>query len=311
MISIKKYTHEMVEEWDGFVRVSRMPMFMFERGFMDYHSDRFEDFSLMFFRDDELIAVLPASRHGVELRSHGGLTYGGFIYGEKMKQHTMLECFDCLKLFCKGNGVESVLYKCIPHIYCRYPAEESAYALFLNNAKLEKIEPATVVNLKCPYKMPKGRKAQISRAIREGVVVCETEDFESFLKLENEVLLCRHGVKAVHTSAEMRLLHQRFPGSVRCVVAFIGGDLIAGSVLFVYGNVVHTQYLAANDKAREIGALDLVVSRIIEKYRLSHDFLDFGISSENCGRMLNEGLISQKEGFGGRTNVYETWRIMS
>ena len=308
MIEVRRYIPAEAERWDGFVRGSRMPRFMFERGFMDYHQDRFEDFSLMFFRDDELIAVLPASRHGVELRSHGGLTYGGMIYGEKMKQHTMLECFDALKFFCKTSGVESILYKNIPHIYHSQPAEEDLYALYKNGAELLKIEPATVVHLKHPYKMPKGRKAQIARAKREGVIVQCLNDFARFIELENKVLISRHGVRAVHTSAEIEKLHLQFPENIRCIGAFYDGNLVAGTLLFVYDKVIHTQYLAANDIAREIGALDLIILKIMDECRNTHEFLDFGISSENGGRILNEGLIAQKEGFGGRTIAYQTWR---
>ena len=86
MISIASYTADQVKTWDDFVNRSKMPMFMFNRGFMDYHADRFQDASLMFYRDDELLAVLPASRHGDEIRSHGGLTYGGMISGEKIPE---------------------------------------------------------------------------------------------------------------------------------------------------------------------------------------------------------------------------------
>lgn len=308
MISIASYTADQVKTWDDFVNRSKMPMFMFNRGFMDYHADRFQDASLMFYRDDELLAVLPASRHGDEIRSHGGLTYGGMISGEKMKQHTMLECVDAMRDFYRATGVSSVLYKSIPHIYHRQPAEEDAYALFRNGATLVKVEPSTVVNLAEPLKMPKGRKAQISRARREGVEVRETDDFEAFIALENEALK-RHDVTAVHTASELRLLTSRFPNNIKCICGFLSGKLIAGTVLFVYDHVVHTQYLCADEHAREIGALDLVVSGCIAQYRMTHRWLDFGISSEDGGAWLNEGLIAQKEGFGGRTGVYETWGI--
>ena len=36
---------------------------------------------------------------------------------------------------------------------------------------------------------------------------------------------------------------------------------------------------------------------------------DFGISTEQGGRYLNEGLIFQKEGFGARTVVYDTYEL--
>lgn len=309
MISVRQYEAADRAAWDAFVNESKSPMFMFNRGFMEYHADCFEDMSLMFFKDDKLIAVMPASRHGTELRSHGGLTYGGIISGARMRQVTMLECFAALKDFCREHRVESVLYKAIPHFYHIQPAEEDLYALFQNNATLEKIEPAVVVNLESPLKMPKGRKAQISRARREGVEVRETDDFDAFIALENATLMEHHGVTAVHTADELRLLKGRFPENIRCLGGFHNGQLIAGSLLFVYPTVVHTQYLCANAEAREIGGLDLVISEVMTYYRATHKWLDFGISTEHAGRVLNEGLIEQKEGFGGRVVAYTTWRL--
>lgn len=82
--------------------------------------------------------------------------------------------------------------------------------------------------------------------------------------------------------------------------------MIAGTLLFAYGSVVHTQYMFASERGREIGALDLVISQVISDFAATHVWLDFGISSEDGGRFLNEGLIAQKEGFGGRTLAYVT-----
>ncbi len=309
MISVRQYEAADGAAWDSFVNESKAPMFMFNRGFMEYHADRFEDMSLMFFKDDKLIAVMPASRHGNELHSHGGLTYGGIISGARMRQVTMLECFAALKDFCLEHRIETVIYKAIPHFYHFQPAEEDLYALFRNSAFLAKVEPAVVVDLENPLKMPKGRKAQVSRARREGVEVRETDDLDAFIALENATLMEHHGVTAVHTADELRLLKGRFPENIRCWGGFRNGQLIAGALLFVYPTVVHTQYLCANDEAREIGGLDLVISEVMAHYRETHKWLDFGISTEYWGRVLNEGLIEQKEGFGGRVIAYTTWKI--
>jgi len=312
MITVKRYSEAEKNLWNRFNAAAKNPLFMFDRGFMDYHKDRFQDHSLLFYDDEELIAILPISEKENTLTSHGGLTYGGFIVGNKMKQHTMNECFARLLQYAGEKGMERIVYKTIPHIYHEQPAEEDRYALFLNNASVLKVEASTVVNLKQPLKMPKGRKAQISRAKREGVVVQELhapEDFDRFIALENEVLSQRHETKAVHTGTELALLHNRFPEQLRLFGALKDGKMIAGSVVFVYGQVVHTQYMAADDMARQIGALDLTVSTILDKYRNEKQWLDFGISTEDAGRTLNEGLIAQKEGFGGRTSVYWTWEI--
>ena len=260
MITVMRYTEAEEALWNQFNSASKNPLFMFDRGFMDYHKDRFQDHSLLFYEDGELIAILPFSQKEKTLTSHGGLTYGGFITGSKMKQHTMNDCFAQLFEYARENGIEKIVYKTIPHIYHEQPAEEDRYALFLNHASILKIEASTVVNLKQPLKMPKGRKAQISRAKREGVIVQEltaAEDFDRFIALENEVLSQHHETKAVHTGAELALLHSRFPEKIRLFGAIKEGELIAGSVVFVYGQVVHTQYMAAGDMGRQIGALDM------------------------------------------------------
>ncbi|HUR80134.1 MAG TPA: GNAT family N-acetyltransferase, partial [Thermoanaerobaculia bacterium] len=75
-----RFTPDDAPAWNEFVRASRNGTFLFDRGYMDYHADRFEDRSLLFFDSaDRLVAVLPAHRRGTELISHGGLTYGGFV----------------------------------------------------------------------------------------------------------------------------------------------------------------------------------------------------------------------------------------
>ena len=308
-ITVKPYSADNRDLWNGFVKSAKNGLFMFDREFMEYHADRFVDASLMFYGDDELIALLPASRCGDELVSHGGLTYGGFITGDKMKQHHMLDCFDALKSWRRENGIVSINYKTVPYIYHRLPAQEDLYALYRNNASVIKIEPSSVIDFSHPVKLPKGRKAQIARAKREGVIVSETTDFDTFIALENEVLAQRHDTKAVHTGAELTLLHSRFPENIKCVGAFLNGKLIAGTVLFIYDNVVHTQYLAADETAREIGALDLVIASCVEHYKESKRYFDFGISTEDLGRVLNTGLIAQKESFGARTIAYQAWKI--
>ena len=307
---VQKYTDNERELWNNFIKISKNGIFMFDRNFMEYHKDRFTDNSLLFYDDEKLIAIFPASIKDSVLSSHGGLTYGGYITGSDMKQHHMNECFVALKEYGAANGIKEIIYKHIPHIYHKQPAEEDLYSLFYNNAQILKIESSTVVDLKQPLKMQEIRKRQIKKAVKNGVEVKESTDFENFIALENEVLQERHGTKAVHSSEELELLHSRFPENIKLYAAYYQNKMIAGTVLFIYDNAVHTQYLAANDTAREIGALDLTIYNVIEDYKESKTWLDFGISTEYSGHYLNEGLISQKEGFGGRTNVYQTWKII-
>lgn len=307
---IKEYTDEYKKIWNSFIDVAKNSLFMHKRDFMEYHADRFEDNSLMFFDDkDRLLALLPANKKDNILYSHGGLTFGGFITGQNMKQAKMLSCFDLLKMYMNKHKFKSLIYKTIPHIYHSLPAEEDSYALFKNNAKLLKVEPSSTIELTKLLKMPKGRKSQISKAQREEVKVTDSVDFETFIRLENAVLSSRHNTKAVHSAKELEYLYSKFPENIRLVAAMYNGQMIAGTLLFVYKDIVHTQYLASNEKGREIGALDLVISSLIEEYKNEKRYFDFGISTEDGGKFLNEGLISQKEGFGARTVCYNTWEL--
>lgn len=310
MITVRQYNKETdFSLWNEFVSKAKNSLFMHDRNFMDYHSDRFIDNSLIFFDEDEVIALLPANKKNNELFSHGGLTYGGFITDSKMKQYKMLECFELLKNYMTENNFSALTYKTIPYCYFTNPSQEDLYALFKNNAYILKIEPSSCIDFRFPIKLPKGRKAQISRAKREGVLVNLSTDFNTFINLENSVLQEHHNTKAVHTAKELELLHSRFPDKIELYSANYKDEMIAGVLLFIYNNVVHTQYMAANHTAREIGALDYCVSEIMNKYSQTKQFLDFGISSEDNGKLFNEGLASQKEGFGARTISYQTWKL--
>lgn len=312
MITVKRYSDGNIDMWNEFNAKSKNSLFMFNRNYMDYHRDRFEDHSLLFYSDEDLIAIFPACEKDGALLSHGGLTYGGFITNDKMKQHIMNDCFDVLIQYVAERGLTEIVYKTIPHIYHLQPAEEDRYSLFAHGAELITVDASTVINLSEPLKMPKGRKAQISRAKREGVeirVLTDRSDFEAFIDLENAILEERHNTRAVHSAEELKLLYDNFPENIKLYGALKDNNLIAGTVVYVYSQAIHTQYMAANEEARTIGALDLAVATVVEEYRTSKMWADFGISTEHGRVYLNEGLIAQKEGFGGRTNTYDIWKI--
>ncbi|EKA8495043.1 GNAT family N-acetyltransferase, partial [Campylobacter coli] len=297
MIYIKNHTKETQDIWNNFNKDAKNGLFMFDRNYMDYHSDRFMDNSLMFYEDEKLIALLPCNVVENILYSHQGLTFGGFIVDENMKQGKMLECFEVLKEYMKENNFKKLIYKSIPYIYHKIPAQEDLYALFRNKAELFRVDCSTTIDLQNVLKMSDLRKRCIKKAQKNKVEITSSEDFNIFLILLNSVLQKQHGVNAVHSVEELKLLYSRFPQNIKLFVAKFNGEIIAATLVFIYENLVHTQYLAANEKAREIGALDLLIKTLMDEFAKSKKYFDFGISTENGGEFLNHGLISQKEGF--------------
>jgi hypothetical protein len=302
-VRVERYNADREAEWNDFVRQSKNGTFLFDRRYMDYHRDRFVDFSLLVHDDrGRLIALLPASRHETALVSHGGLSYGGFVTGSKMTTKRMLDVFDTFIGHIRKEGVDRIVYKCVPHIYHSLPAEEDAYALFVHDAQLVRRDIASAIDTRRRPLAPRRgvRQRWLQRARKAGLQVEQADSFERFWPVLERNLDERHATKPVHTLAEITLLAGRFPENILLFTCVRDDELLAGTVVYVSPNVCHVQYNGASADGRRVGALDLVLAEVIERFSSTHRWIDFGISTERDGRYLNEGLVAYKEGFGAR-----------
>ena len=160
MIRIIQYHSVFHREWDEFVASCVNATFMHQRPYMDYHSNRFSDCSLMAYDEGKLLAVLPANRKLSTLYSHQGLTYGGWLYRQKHFDGTvMMQIMESAMAWMKAHNVRTWYYKPVPHIYHRYPAEEDLYALFRVGATLCESNLSTSVLLSNPLAFDRGNKS--------------------------------------------------------------------------------------------------------------------------------------------------------
>ena len=311
MIIARPYTIENAVLWNSFIDTSKNGTFMLKRGYMEYHSDRFRDCSVLFWEGDTLVAVMPASLHGNELRSHGGLTYGGVICNRRMTTPKMLEVFDAMRSFMHERGISSLLYKCIPRIYHSYLADEDLYALTKNGATLIRRDLSTAIDLTDKIGFSELRRRGVKKALKNGLEVRQTYDYDRYIELLTQVLAQHHGVRPVHNSEELRLLADRFPSIIKLFCAYKNENMYAGVLIFDTPQCIHAQYIVNSDDGRTIGALDLVMDYLINTYSNGKHYFDFGISTEDGGEFLNTGLVGQKEMFGGRAVVYDfyQWNI--
>ncbi len=311
MITVQRYISEYRNIWDKFIDSSKNGTFMIKRGYMEYHSDRFRDFSLLFFNNNELIAIMPASIHGEygnELRSHGGLTYGGIISNRKMTTPLMLDVFESLRTFMNTHGIKSLIYKCIPRIYHSYFADEDLYALTKNGATLIRRDVSTAIDLTDKIGFSELRRRCIKKAQKNDLKIYETNAYDEYVSMLDHNLVERHGVHSVHNGQELRLLAERFPDIIKLFCAYKDQKMYAGVLIFDTQQCIHTQYIANSEEGRTLGALDLIFDYLINTYSKGKRFFDFGISTENNGMLLNTGLIKQKEMFGGRAVVYDFYQ---
>ena len=308
MFQIKRYTPVFANEWNQFVAASKNGTFLFDRRYMDYHADRFQDYSLLFYLGERLLAVLPAHQSGDTLCSHNGLTYGGLVMSPRLTVVQTMHLFRELNDYLRAEGFRHVSYKCIPWIYHRLPAEEDLYALYHEcRARMVARDFATDVFLHGDMRWERVRRRGVSRAQKAGVSVERSDDYAAFWEVLSQNLQTKYGVKPVHTLQEITLLHSRFPENILLYQAVKDGVVVGGVVLYVTPQVVHAQYSSATPEGKKLGVIDLLYSRIFKDYG-NYPHFDFGRSTEHPdGSGLNEQLVFQKEGFGGRGLCYDIY----
>lgn len=301
---LMRYTIKHREVWDDMVKKSKNGNFMHQRDYMDYHAYRFDEQSVIVFKQGKPVAVFPCNRVGDQIVSHGGLTYGGLVYGNNLHAVSVIEIFYRIAEHYRQEDIKRILYKAIPHLCHKYPAEEDLYALHRLGARVYRRDISSAIRLDSRIKFSDSRKCTIRNAAKLGVEIREGDFFAEYHKLLSQVI-SKFGAEPVHTVEELKLLKSRLPDNIRLFGAFNKEQLLAGTIIYDFGHVVHTQYLASSDEGREIGALDFVLARLIENTFESRQYFSFGISTEQDGKYLNEGLIFQKEGFGARGVVHD------
>ena len=306
MIEVRQYTPADAAAWNGFVARSKNGTFLFDRRYMDYHADRFADSSLMFTRGGKLLALLPANREGDLLCSHGGLTYGGLITGTDATASAVVEAFGAMNAYLRQCGVRRVRYKAVPWIYHRVPAEEDLYALFrVCGARLVARDIASAIFMPHRLKWHRDRRYGINRCRNNGVEVGQSDDFAAFWPVLEGNLMHTYGAHPVHSLAEIELLKSRFPTNIVLYVARKEGRVLGGTVLYLTPQVAHAQYISASPEGKAMRVVDAIHDRILNYDFADYPYFDFGKSTEEGGRVLNESLIYQKEGFGGRGVCYD------
>jgi hypothetical protein len=306
---VEPYNPEKEIIWDQFVKNCKNSHFFFYRKYLEYHSNRFKDSSLIVYDDNnKIITILPANKSNDQLISHGGLTFGGFLMDDKMTTSKLLLVMDQVITYCKSNNIQEFIYKPIPHIYSKKTSQEDLYALFRNNAELFRRDVCSVIDFRYPFKYSNRRTRNLKKA-NLNIDINEDAKLDIFWNLLEEVLNTRHGVSPVHSLQEIKQLQSNFPNNISLITGSLNGKLVSGIVIFETDNVAHLQYIATNNEGRDNYVLDRVIDYSINKYKEEKLYFSFGISNENNGKVLNDGLIAHKEGFGAKAIVHDFFKI--
>ena len=308
MFEIVRYTSAHHDAWNRYVAKARNATFLFYREYMEYHSDRFFDYSLLFYVGNHLHSILPAHAVGDMFCSHRGLTYGGLLMDEDVTTADVLVLFGELNDYLRQNGFHKVIYRNIPWVYHRLPAEEDLYAMFWKcGASLQQRMSGTVVFMDEHLRWRKDHRRRLKQAKAVGIRVERDASLAEFWPVLNDNLQRKFQAQSVHTLEEIELLKSRFPDNIIQYNAYADDQIVGGITFYVMGHVLHGQYSGTTDDGKRLGAMEAIYEQVMYQDYAHIRYLDFGTSNEQGGLVLNEGLIAHKEGYGGRTVMYDTY----
>lgn len=268
---------------------------------MEYHSDRFEDASLMIHKKNKLVGIIPAHRTETTFNSHGGLTYGGLIT-QGLGTNDILEISAQLLEFLKRLGYQTFKIKIMPSFLQMHYHSAMEYFLFTKGAQLEGRDMNFVIDLQEPITIHKSKLKKLQAVSNSGLEIRQSKDPGPFW---NQVLIPvlrdSHGTQPVHSLEEIRLLMGRFPDNIVQYDVYKEEQIVAGMTLFVDNGVVKSQYGAAHDLGKQLRALDYLYWVLFRDLkRKGFRYFDLGTSTVAKGASYNSGLSRYKEEFGGR-----------
>ena len=297
-------------QWDEFCDNAFAATFLHTRQFLSYHGDRFLDQSLIFEDDGHWIGIFPAAQHLHDeacIVSHPGITYGGLLHSGRLHGEGMIEAMECIRRYYSELGYKRLIYKAVPHIYHRAPAEDDLYVLFRLGAQRIRCDLSSTADLANRLPKSERRRRCLKKAQTAGIYIEEDAKFTAPLwKVLTENLARKHDVKPAHSLNEISLLARRFPNNIRFVAGLLNDKVEAGVVLFVTQMTHHAQYITASTVGNRTCALDMVFEHCMTNASMQGArWFDFGISTMDSGQVLNAGLHHFKSEFGCGGVVHE------
>ena len=155
---------------------------------------------------------------------------------------------------------------------------------------------------------PNARRST-KKAMREGVEVKISDDFEKFYKILEHNLGMRHNVQPTHTLEELKRLKRLLLDKIILFAAYLDNLMLGGIVLFVANpNVILAFYISHNNRYQQYRPVNLLLYEIIKWARLQgFKYLDLGTFTLNMEP--NWGLGRFKENHNARGFLRDTYTI--
>ncbi|MCB0457375.1 MAG: GNAT family N-acetyltransferase [Flavobacteriaceae bacterium] len=295
---VQKFTSMDGYIWDQFISKSKNATFLFKRDFIEYHNDRFEDYSLMIFNKETLMAVFPGHLKDNTFYSHLGLSYGGIVCDSKNTE-IIEEIFEAIIAYLKELKIRSVYIKMLP-IFLREGYHSAIeYFIFKRGGILVRRDLNFIIDFSKKIEIHKSKQKKIKRK-ENSLTILPEKNFKIFWEqILIPTLKETYNTQPVHSLAEIEYLGGKFPDNILHYNVYYKNEIVAGMTLFVDKGVVKSQYGAANLAGKEARALDVLYLALFEKYNADgFRYFDLGTTTIDGGYQYNKGLTRYKEELG-------------
>jgi hypothetical protein len=234
-ISVVLCTPEKAPVWNAFVEGSNNGTVFHRLDFLDYHAKgRFNFHNLMFYKGDDLLAVLPGGLSGDMFKSPLGASFGGFVTGARIGLQDADAIVKAFIRYCASKLIKEAYLTPPMQIYSDTLNESVEYAMNYNHfITLSSLFSSVIDFSKIHGKddLSRNTRHKINKAINKGVRVEENSKYDEFypILLKNKE---KFGVTPTHTLAELKRIDSLLPGMMTLFMAYYENQPIAGELLF-------------------------------------------------------------------------------
>ena len=272
---------------------------------MDYHSNRFEDFSILIYKNKSLVGLIPANRSKNTIYSHQGLTYGGLLLENNFNAIFSKELMAVVKKFYKDNGIVDFQLKSYPSSYPQF--DSTPFFSFFKNSKTNIIttHKSLAIDFSKKVKIHKTKLKHQRKGLEYGLEIRLDNDFKTFwTEVLTPMLEDRFQTKPVHSLEEIEQLHSFFPSKILQYNVYLKDKILGGITIYNKGSVVKSQYSATTLEGQKNYAIDVLFLYLIEHFKNSGaQFFCMGTVTTNDTLGYNPGLLKQKLELG--CDIYE------
>jgi len=308
MFTLHRYINQNESRWDQFVSSGNNGTLFHLRKFLNYHpKDRFQDHSILIEKKQNLFSVLPAAELIVDgkriLVSHPGSSVGSFVVPENLSIADAMSMSEALVTYLKENNFSGIRITVPPTLYQRRLSNYMDFSFFKQGFTYLKRDVTSILFLEDSLDKNLAKfKSSHFRAVRnaqeKGVIVRQSNDFDSFYHILEQNLKIRHGVSPTHTLTELKNIHALFPDRVNLFAAFVKDVMVAGVVNFVVNDHVVLAFYISHDEAyQEFRAVNLLFYSIFD-WAIQQGFRIYDFGTFTVNEEPNMGLGRFKENFG-------------